>query len=824
MSRPKFVNAAIVAAGLFTAPAFADDAAICKDGRALPDAKIEACGRLIESAKPKGKDMAVVRNSRGDAYFSNKEYDRAIADYDEAIRLDPGYARAFSNRGWAYLRKRDYDRVIADCDEALRLNPKLAPALAIRGSAYREKGDYDRAIRDISQAIGIEPRASWAFRDRGIAYREQGDYDHAFADFDQAIRIDPKFADAFVNRGYIWNDKKNYDRAIADYDLAIQADPRYGSAFRNRAEAYRRKGDYEHAITDINWAIRLDARDAFSFNIRGYVYYDKGDTDRAIVNFSESIRLDPRFSYAFTNRCDAYLRKREYDRAISDCDEAVRLDARNANALNVRGVVHRVKKNLDHALADLSQSIKMTPKLPYPYNNRGNTFRDKGDLDAARADYDMAIRLDPAWPWSFTNRGILRAMQNDIAGARADFMAAIALSPPDANGKDAVNVARTRMAALPPIPGGQPPGANPTLVALPNLPSVVPAASSAAAADSAKPAALLPPATSGSAPGLNAVAPTAAPPAATAAPTPAFMPPTAAITPGRRAALVIGNAAYRNMSALKNPRNDAEDVAAALRSLGFATILATDLDHGGMNGALDRFSRIASEADIAIVYYSGHGMQFAGTNYLLPVDARLQGAEDVNRFRLTPIDDVLATLNTVRGARILVLDACRNNPVEADMKRRLAGAGAKGEAILARGLKPQPVGNGLLVVYATQANDVADDGTGRNSPFTSAFLRHVGTADVNVPADDVQRSGRRVSDDGEPPAARGFKFHRRRIQAEDRGQSRARSHARPGRLIGDKPGRAGLAKRTEFNQQDGTGSLHPALSGELPGRARAVAA
>ena len=323
-------------------------------------------------------------------------------------------------------------------------------------------------------------------------------------------------------------------------------------------------------------------------------------------------------------------------------------------------------------------------------------------------------------------------MQNDIAGARADFMAAIALSPPDANGKDAVNVARTRMAALPPIPGGQPPGANPTLVALPNLPSVVPAASSAAAADSAKPAALLPPATSGSAPGLNAVAPTAAPPAATAAPTPAFMPPTAAITPGRRAALVIGNAAYRNMSALKNPRNDAEDVAAALRSLGFATILATDLDHGGMNGALDRFSRIASEADIAIVYYSGHGMQFAGTNYLLPVDARLQGAEDVNRFRLTPIDDVLATLNTVRGARILVLDACRNNPVEADMKRRLAGAGAKGEAILARGLKPQPVGNGLLVVYATQANDVADDGTGRNSPFTSAFLRHVGTADVDV--------------------------------------------------------------------------------------------
>ena len=200
----------------------------------------------------------------------------------------------------------------------------------------------------------------------------------------------------------------------------------------------------------------------------------------------------------------------------------------------------------------------------------------------------------------------------------------------------------------------------------------------------------------------------------------------------KRVALVIGNSAYQNAPALINPKNDAQDVGKSLRDLGFFTIVATDLDRAGMNDALDRFSRTVGGAEIALVYYSGHGMQFAGKNFLLPIEARLENADDVNRFRLMPLDDVFDVLQGAQGARIVILDSCRNNPVEDDIKRRLASIpGANRDASLTRGLS-RVSANGLIVAYATQANDVASDGTGRNSPFAAALLHNLAMPDLDV--------------------------------------------------------------------------------------------
>ncbi len=200
----------------------------------------------------------------------------------------------------------------------------------------------------------------------------------------------------------------------------------------------------------------------------------------------------------------------------------------------------------------------------------------------------------------------------------------------------------------------------------------------------------------------------------------------------KRVALVIGNSAYKNAPVLMNPKNDAQDIGKSLRDLGFFTIVATDLDRNGMNDVLDRFSRAVGGAEIALVYYSGHGMQFAGKNYLLPIEARLENADDVNRFRLMPIDDVFDVLQGAQGARIVILDACRNNPVEDDIKRRMASIpGASRDAYLTRGLS-RVSANGLIVAYATQANDVASDGAGRNSPFASALLRNLDKPGLDV--------------------------------------------------------------------------------------------
>ena len=199
----------------------------------------------------------------------------------------------------------------------------------------------------------------------------------------------------------------------------------------------------------------------------------------------------------------------------------------------------------------------------------------------------------------------------------------------------------------------------------------------------------------------------------------------------KRVALVIGNGFYQYQPILSNPKHDAEDVAKALGDLNFDVVLGLDLTRAGMNEKLDEFSRKADGADIAFVYYSGHGMQFGGFNYLLPTDASLDSAADVNPFRLVRIDNVMETLSTVNGPKIVVLDACRDNPVANELKRKLAALRGTRGAEVTRGLSPIS-GTGLLVAYATQANETALDGKGRNSPFTAAFIKNVADPDTDI--------------------------------------------------------------------------------------------
>ncbi|HXW25275.1 MAG TPA: caspase family protein [Xanthobacteraceae bacterium] len=186
-----------------------------------------------------------------------------------------------------------------------------------------------------------------------------------------------------------------------------------------------------------------------------------------------------------------------------------------------------------------------------------------------------------------------------------------------------------------------------------------------------------------------------------------------------RVALVIGNGAYARAPRLPNPAHDAEDVAAALRRMNFEVILGTEVDRAGMQDAVNRFARAARAADVAVFYYSGHALQHAGVNYLAPVDASL--ADDAGLGRMARVDEIIADLQQAKNLRILVLDACRDNPLAEQLKR----SAAKHVASVQRGLAKIDAPEGMIVAYATQAGRTADDGDGRNSPYTAAFLRHI---------------------------------------------------------------------------------------------------
>ena len=179
----------------------------------------------------------------------------------------------------------------------------------------------------------------------------------------------------------------------------------------------------------------------------------------------------------------------------------------------------------------------------------------------------------------------------------------------------------------------------------------------------------------------------------------------------KRVALVIGNSAYEQVARLPNPDDDARAVATALERLGFAVTLRLDQDYSGLRRALGAFSRTAAGADIAAIFYAGHGIEVGGQNYLIPIDATLSHANDVD-FEAIPLTTAMGALESAKGLKLVILDACRNNPFAAKMARtgttRAVGRG------LAR---VSPLGSDTLVAYAAKEGTTADDGEGKHSPI-----------------------------------------------------------------------------------------------------------
>lgn len=204
----------------------------------------------------------------------------------------------------------------------------------------------------------------------------------------------------------------------------------------------------------------------------------------------------------------------------------------------------------------------------------------------------------------------------------------------------------------------------------------------------------------------------------------------------KRVALVIGNSDYQVAPDLKNPHNDASALAITLEHLQFEVTLGLDLDAIGMRKQIQKFVGRLDENTVAVFFYAGHGLQVNGTNYLVPVDANLASISDLE-FEAVRFDLLLLPMEQTATTAIIFLDACRDNPLAEKLSRS-----AKTRSLLGRGLAPIQSGAGLFIGFATQPDNVAADGAGDNSPFTTALLRYLVVPDL-----DVEMMMRKVRDE-----------------------------------------------------------------------------
>ncbi len=595
----------------------------CKNqgGGVAPDLRISGCTSVIQSGREKPNGLASAFNSRGNAYWAKKDYDHAIADYDQAIKLNPSDAVFFNNRGGALVGKGEVDRGITDFDQAIRINPNLTRAFIDRGHAFRGKGLFDRAIADYDQAIKLDPKNAFVFNFRGNAYYSKKDYDRAIADLDESLRINPNQPFMFNFRGNVYYAKKEFDRAIADYDQAIKLDPNYAFGFLSRGNAYSSKGDYERAFAD----------------------------------YDQVIRLEPSV-FAYTGRC----------------------------------LARTVLGQLQEALADCNEAIKLQPSSPQPWGSRAFVYFKLGQFDNAIADYNAALRIEPKRAQSLYGRGMAKQRKGDVGGGNADIAAATTL-------KSDVAELFTRLGEE------QTPAVTASIA-----PSVA--------------------ATTNEAPAPNTTATSGVAEAAKAVAAGEFH---------HRVALVIGNSNYAAVTPLRNPRNDATDMAAKLRKLGFEVVAGTDVTRRGMDDVIREFGRKLDGADLALFFYAGHGLQVGGKNYLVPIDAKLERPGDL-ALDAVDVGVVLAQMEAEKRVNLVLLDACRDNPLSRSLARSL---GTRSTSV-GQGLATIQSAIGTMIAYATQPDNVALDGDGRNSPFTTALLKY-----IDLPGADITTVMRRVRSD-----------------------------------------------------------------------------
>jgi tetratricopeptide (TPR) repeat protein len=496
------------------------------------------------------------------------------------------------------------------------------------------------------------------------------------------------------------------------------------NAYAVRGQALRLKRNYDKAIAAFDAAHAADPGDAGILNARGFAYEAKGDDEHAMTDYNLALQMRPNFGFAVYNRGTLYLRKGALQSALDDFNAAVKFSPNLYRAYTDRGRVLTITKDFDAALADFAAAEKIDPAAPQASVFRCLAYTAMGKLDLAIADCNSAVEKAPKFLFAIESRAEAYLAKGDLTAALKDFSFVLGVNPNDVRAHagrgelfekkhdpaQARADYRSAAFALTPYDGFE--TALARQIARERLAALTPKAPTASDKIS-------------------------------------------------RVALIVGNGAYKNVHKLDNPPRDAKLVADALRDVGFQTVtLGNDLTRDKFFEALRVFASQAEKADWAVVYYAGHGLEIGGVNYLVPVDAKLAADRDAENEAVA-LEQVIAAVGGARKLRLVLLDACRDNPFAPTMQRTIA------LKLVDKGFSNIEPAAGFMVVYAAKHGETALDGDGVDSPFAVAIAR-----DIKQPHIEVRKLFDLVRDDvwsaskhqqqpftyGSPPGREDFYF------------------------------------------------------------------
>ncbi|MBK3660204.1 tetratricopeptide repeat protein [Bradyrhizobium diazoefficiens] len=485
------------------------------------------------------------------------------------------------------------------------------------------------------------------------------------------------------------------------------------------------KRDYVHAIETLSTAAGLDPDNVVTLNLRGLAYERTGQDDLALADYNLALQKRPTYGVPYNNRGVIQLRRGALQSALDDFSLSIKFTPKFVLGWTNRARVRTLMKDYDGAIADFAEAEKIDPTAQQIPGNRCITYGMMGKYDLAFADCNGLIEKQPRNVYALNNRADVSMMKGDLDAALKDYTTAIQLNPNNIRAHSGRGQIYERKKDLAQARADYRAAA----YSLTKFDEIDVARARAVAQQRL---AALTPQTLGGAP------------------------------TGRRVALVIGNGAYKNVHALPNPPRDAKLIASVLHDVGFQTVISvSDLTRDKFFDALKTFADEAEKADWAVVYYAGHGFEIGGVNYLVPVDAKLAADRDAEA-QAVALEQVIAAVGAARKVRLVILDACRDNPFAPTMQHTLS------LKLVDKGFSNIEPGAGFMVVYAAKHGETAIDGdNGADSPLSTALAREIKEPRVelrklfDIVRDDVWSATKHEQQPftyGSPPGREDFYF------------------------------------------------------------------
>ena len=318
--------------------------------------------------------------------------DDAILYYTDEIKTKPLETSLFASRGHAWLAKGETEIALADFNDAIKLDPKNEWALIGRGDTFVSRGNY-REFTDYTSALRINPRSSLPYMRRASNYIKAKDYGAAIQNLTEALRIDPRDPNAFYLRAWALISNKKVEQAIKDYEAAIQISPGYAVLFWHRGHAWSEKGDLDKAIADYSEAIRLDPNPSGYYRSRAKAFLKVQQYDRAIKDIDKLLLINSSDGDALVDRAEAYRAKKQYAKVLESLNKAVEVDPENLDYK--QRLAWFLATCPDNACRDGKRALELG-KLVYQNRQNAIVFDILAACYAELGDFEHAVEFEEA--------------------------------------------------------------------------------------------------------------------------------------------------------------------------------------------------------------------------------------------------------------------------------------------------------------------------------------------------------------------------------------------------------------------------------------------